>query len=109
TGIIRQLLDFARRRTMRRVSADLRDVVTRTVEMLAVFARSRRVDLTLDGDSGPMPVRADSSQLQQALTNLVVNGIQAMPNGGPLRIHVGPRRGPVPSERSAPGRQSGAS
>ncbi len=105
TGIIRQLLDFARRRTMRRVSADLRDVVTRTVEMLAVFARSRRVDVTLDGDSGPMPVRADSSQLQQALTNLVVNGIQAMPNGGPLRIHLGPRQRPVPSERSAPGRQ----
>jgi two-component system NtrC family sensor kinase len=105
TGIIRQLLDFARRRTMRTVVADLRDVVTRTIEMLALLARSRRVDLSLDGDPGPMPVRTDPNQLQQALTNLIVNGMQAMPNGGPLRIHLGARQRPVPSERSAPGRQ----
>src|SRR6185436_11381094 len=103
TGIIRQLLDFARRRTMRTVVADLRDVVTRTIEMLALLARSRRVDLSLDGDPGPMPVRTHPNQLQQALTNLIVNGMQAMPNGGPLRIHLRPRQRPVPSEWSAPG------
>ena len=105
TGIIRQLLDFARRRTMRRVTIDLRDVVRETVELLGVLARSRRVDVTLDGGTYPMPVRADASQLQQALTNLLVNGMQAMPNGGPLCIHLGPRERPVPSERSVPGRQ----
>jgi signal transduction histidine kinase len=92
-AIIRQLLDFARRRGARSTVADLRDIVSRTVEMLAVLARSRRVDLDLTLPATPLPLRADPNQLQQALANVVVNGVQALPDGGRVRVTAGPYNG----------------
>jgi signal transduction histidine kinase len=91
--IIRQLLDFARRRNLNRTVGDLRDLVTRTADMLTVFARGRKVVLELDVPSEPVLFATDPGQFQQALTNVLVNGIQAMPQGGTLRVHV-ERRGP---------------
>ena len=89
-AIIRQLMDFARRRAVHRSVSDLRVIVTRTVEMLGVFARTRRVAITLETPDRAMPLRTDHNQLEQALANVVVNGIQAMPRGGPLHVKVGP-------------------
>ena len=88
--IIRQLLDFARRRGVRPAVADLADIVEHTIEMLTVLARGRRTTITLERAPQPMPIRTDPSQLGQALANVIVNGIQAMPHGGPLRVQVGP-------------------
>ncbi len=88
TGIIRQLLDFARRRDLKRTTADLRDLVRHTADMLAVFARTRKVSLVRDVPDEPVPVCVDRAQLQQALANVIVNGIQAMPHGGALRMRV---------------------
>jgi nitrogen fixation/metabolism regulation signal transduction histidine kinase len=45
-----------------------------------------KVQLEIDAPSGLPPVRADRVLLLRALTNLVENGIQAMPVGGTLRI-----------------------
>jgi signal transduction histidine kinase len=101
TAIIRQLLDFARRRAVRPTTGDLRAIVTRTVDMLAVFARTHRVTITLEAADQPMPLRADHNQLEQALANVLVNGIQAMPRGGPLHVRVGPAE--TVSERGRPG------
>jgi signal transduction histidine kinase len=88
TGIIRQLLDFARRRDLKRTTGDLRDLVRRTLEMLAVLARTRRVTVSVDLPDEPALVATDPGQLQQAIANVVVNGIQAMPGGGCLRVGV---------------------
>ena len=44
-------------------------------------------------EPGTSEVRADAAQLQQVLTNLVLNGIQAMATGGKLEIATG--HGPV--------------
>src|SRR5262249_1470018 len=37
----------------------------------------------------PVIVRGDRTQLQQVVTNVAMNGIQAMPAGGRLRVEVG--------------------
>ncbi|MGH7894184.1 MAG: sensor histidine kinase [Candidatus Binatia bacterium] len=98
-AIIRQLLDFARRRGGRGVVADLREIVARTVDMLAVLARGRRVSVSVVTTPASMPIRTDPHQLQQALANVLMNGIHAMPNGGPLRVEVGPWHGTPPAGR----------
>ena len=79
-GIIRQLLDFSRRREPRLVAGDLNDIA-RTVEMLATIARKAGVSLELMRDDAPTTVVVDHGQLQQVLTNLVVNAIQASASG----------------------------
>jgi signal transduction histidine kinase len=42
--------------------------------------------------------RLDQSQMQQVFANVLMNGIQAMPDGGRLRIAVGVRRACPPAE-----------
>ena len=88
-SIIRQLLDFSRRREPRLVAGDLGDIAARTVEMLATIARKRGVSLSLERDAAPTLVVVDHGQLQQVLTNLVVNAIQASSAGGRVTVSVG--------------------
>lgn len=88
-SIIRQLLDFSRRREPRLVAGDLGDIAARTVEMLATIARKRGVSLELMRDDAPTTVVVDHGQLQQVLTNLVVNAIQASASGGGVTVSVG--------------------
>lgn len=89
TRIIQQLLDFARRQTAKRQPADLQKVAAQVLEMLAAAARKNRVTLALVEDGGPCVTALDQAQIQQVLTNLVMNGIQAMPNGGRLELILG--------------------
>ncbi len=87
TTIIRQLLDFARRRGPRLGSRDVVEIARHTLAMLSPIAEKRGVFLRANGSS-PIPADVDENQLQQALTNLVVNGIQAMERGGVLTVDV---------------------
>ncbi len=88
TLIIRQLLDFARRRGPQRAVCDLGEVVRNAVGMLEPLAQKREVRLQLSTESGPLLANVDTGQLQQALTNLIMNGLQAMSGGGTLSVEV---------------------
>jgi two-component system, NtrC family, sensor kinase len=88
TRIIRQLLDFARRRTPDRGRHALTPVVEQTLNLLRPMAGKRQVDLVLEADDPPVHADVDVGQMQQALTNLVVNGLQAMTAGGRLCVQI---------------------
>ena len=87
TNIIRQLLDFSRRRGPTLRTVDLQALTEATATMLEPLARKRRVALTVAAHS--QSVQADASQLQQVLTNIMMNGIQGMPDGGTLQVDLG--------------------
>ncbi len=89
TRLVRQLLDYSRRSTGTATTIDLRQAALQTVEMLEPLAKSHAVALVAACEPGASEVRADAAQLQQVLTNLVLNGIQAMPTGGTLEIATG--------------------
>ncbi|MDZ7405760.1 MAG: ATP-binding protein [candidate division KSB1 bacterium] len=92
TRIMRQLLDFARRQPARRLPTDLRKVVRQVLDMLDAAARKNRVILALIENGEPAMIAIDQAQIQQVLTNLVMNGIQAMPNGGRLELGINVER-----------------
>ncbi len=94
TKIIRQLLDFARPKTPQRAPHDLRALARQTLALVAPLAEKRRIALVMDESYGAAIAVVDAGRIQQALLNLVVNGLQAMPNGG--RLTVGVRVGPPP-------------
>lgn len=81
TQIIRNLLDFARRRHPNRQLEDMGMIVRNVVDMLASTAGKAKVSLHLEQEELPR-ILIDSAQIQQVLINLIMNGIQAMPNGG---------------------------
>ena len=93
---IRQLLDFARRRSPPRAAIDLHKVAAQAVELLQPMARKRKVDLQLEDATISPVTHVDAVQIQQVLTNLIVNAIQAIPDGGMVRISVSP------TEKTAP-------
>jgi len=88
TTIIRQLLAFARRQPPRTAAHDLSQLVDETLALLAPLAARRQVLLRRPTGAATPAADVDVAQMQQALTNLVVNGIQAMPHGGTVEVAV---------------------
>jgi signal transduction histidine kinase len=87
TKIVRQLLDFARRRTPKRAETDLADLAERTIQLLSALAKKSRVTMKVEA-MARVKLNVDAAQVEQALTNLVINAIHAMPEGGELKIVV---------------------
>ena len=83
--VVQTLADFTRPMELRIQELDLRRVVESVVELTAVEMRAHGVDFACRLENDVM-VRADGELLRQALLNLVLNGSQAMPQGGTLRI-----------------------
>jgi len=105
TRIIRQLLDFARRRAPEKAAHDLTELAQGTLAMLRHLADKRGVRLTVEGAEG-LSAQVDAGQIRQALTNLVMNGIQAMPKGGELKVAVRRARETPPPDVGGPERDA---
>jgi len=102
TRVIRQLLDFARPRESRRAPTDLARLAAGVVEVLGPLAAKRGVALELDEPPpAGAPARADADQLEQVLTNLVMNAVQASPPGAAVTVAVAPARAQPPAEPGA--------
>jgi two-component system NtrC family sensor kinase len=98
TVIIRQLLDFARRRGPAKSVRDLRDVVAGVVSLLTPLAQKRRVAIARVQPDEAVEVELDAGQIHQALANLIVNAIDAMPAGGTMTVTVSRGRADPPAE-----------
>lgn len=86
--IIRQLLDFGRRAAAPSARLDLNDLVRDTASLLLPMARTRRSTLAVEPLDRELPILANGSEIQQVLSNLVLNGLQAMPHGGALALRT---------------------
>jgi signal transduction histidine kinase/CheY-like chemotaxis protein len=86
-ALTRQLLAFSRRQVMTLTIVDLNRVVSATEEMISrLIGEDITVRVQLDSSLGR--VRADVSQVEQVIMNLVVNARDAMPDGGELIIET---------------------
>jgi two-component system NtrC family sensor kinase len=98
TRIIRQLLEFARRRGPRKERREVAAVAEHTLELLRPLAERQKVELVLERDGPSHEASVDAVQIEQALTNLVVNAIQAMPDGGKVTVLAGRERARPPAD-----------
>jgi two-component system NtrC family sensor kinase len=86
TKILRQLLGFVRKKEPERKPLKINTLIETTLDLLdhQIQKQKIRVEATL---SENLPqVIGDPDQLQQAFLNLLLNAIQAMPEGGTLRL-----------------------
>ena len=86
-SLVRQLLAFSRRQTLRPQVLALGDVLA-DLSILLDRLLGEKVDLDLVHGRDLWPVKADLNQLEQVIVNLAVNARDAMPDGGHLTIQT---------------------
>ena len=87
-GIVRQLLDFARRKAPEGGSSDAARVVRETLTLMEPMARKNRVDQRLEVPDIPVLVQIEAASLQQVILNIGMNAHQSMTGGGTLTVCV---------------------
>ncbi len=88
TRLIQNLLDFSRQSppTLRPVS--ISDVVDKALELAAHSAELHNIEVIKELNPSLPDIMADFDQLQQVCTNLILNAVQAMPDGGKLNLRA---------------------
>ncbi|WP_257169035.1 cell cycle histidine kinase CckA [Bradyrhizobium sp. SRS-191] len=100
--LVRQLLAFSRRQTLRPQVLDLGDALS-DLTMLLRRLIGEKVKLDLAHGRDLWPVKVDVSQFEQVIVNLAVNARDAMPDGGKLSV----RTANVSAEEAAQGGYKG--
>jgi PAS domain S-box-containing protein len=84
--VVQILVDFTRPRDLRLEDTDLRLVLDEVSLLAAPDAAQHGVKIVRELPDEPIPVKVDVDFIKQAMLNVVLNGVQAMPNGGTLTI-----------------------
>lgn len=79
--LTQQLLAYARHQPLQNVAIDLRMHVQSLTDLIQ-HSLGRSITLAIEVDAGLWPIRADLTQFDVALLNLVFNARDAMPDGG---------------------------
>ncbi len=101
--ILGEILTFSRRAPLTFTELDLTEVVEKAMSLASWLAKKDgAVKLEVSGNGGD--VRGDAGKILQVLMNLILNGLQAMPEGGTLRVRLRtesctPRGAPATTKR----------
>ncbi|HEX7700811.1 MAG TPA: HAMP domain-containing protein, partial [Kofleriaceae bacterium] len=104
TRIIQRLLDFTRRKvgTAGKAEVNVNELSLLTMELLSAQFSSAKVKTRLERAEGLPRVAGDQDRLQQVMINLLLNAVQAMPEGGALGVET------ALVQRTRPGLEDGA-
>ena len=84
--VVQTLVDFTRPRDLRLEEVDLRRLLDDVASLAGPDAEQHGVTIERMRGPKPLPVKVDVDLMKQALLNVVINGVQAMPQGGVLTI-----------------------
>jgi signal transduction histidine kinase len=85
---MRDLFTLARPVALDMADVPLQELLDETLVQLSGHPALEGVTLVREYGAGPVWVRADRRRLEQALLNLLLNGIEAMPQGGRLALRT---------------------
>lgn len=85
--IINGLLDFARPMELQLKKVNVADVLNDVLKIMAADLRHRKIELVNNTDT-PLPqLMLDTDRMKQVFMNIILNAMQAMPEGGKLTIN----------------------
>ncbi len=86
--VVQTLVDFTRPVELRLNEIDLRKLVDEVVMLANPAAEQHRVKIERQPGMEVLTTRVDADLVKQAVLNIVINGVQAMPEGGELRLSL---------------------
>lgn len=87
--VVKNLLEFSRTARPALVNLDLCEVLERTLNLVKNQLVVAQVQIEKDLPPGLPPIRGKRQDLQQAVVNILLNAVQAMPQGGTIAIRAG--------------------
>jgi len=84
--LVGEFLQFARPRRPERLPTDMNEVARSVIRLCQKQAAKEKVAIKTRLEEPLPPILVDSEQIKQVLLNIVINGIQAMPGGGVLKL-----------------------
>src|SRR5579863_2609869 len=84
--VVQTLVDFTRPRDLHIEDIDLRQLLEDVAQLAAPDAEQHGVNIECHLPNLNLPVKVDVDLMKQAILNVVINGVQAMPKGGQLTI-----------------------
>jgi len=84
--VVQILVDFTRPRDLRVEEMDLRPLLNEVILLASPEAEQHGVTISRDLGTETLNVKVDNDAIKLAIFNVVLNGIQAMPQGGKLSI-----------------------
>jgi two-component system sensor histidine kinase HydH len=88
--IVTEFLEFARTPRPVKALCNIQELVSSLKVLCSQEAARYSVELSISVPENLPDLNVDASQVQQALLNVVLNGIQAMPKGGRLEVILAP-------------------
>jgi PAS domain S-box-containing protein len=84
--VVQILVDFTRPRDLHLEEVDMRQLLEEVAVLATPDAAQHSVQMNEDLPAEPLTARVDADLMKQAVLNLVLNGVQAMPQGGMLTL-----------------------
>lgn len=84
--MVSRLLSFSRKGSFEVVPLSLNDVIKDTLQLLERTLVKKEVQVILDLDPDLPIIQGDGNQLEQVLMNLIMNSVDALPDGGKITI-----------------------
>lgn len=86
--LINQVLDFSRPKKLNITCFAIGDMITELVNLLKLESREKEIQFELSLECSRQNLFADKDQIRQALMNIILNSIQAVPSGGIIDISL---------------------
>ena len=84
--IVKGLMDFARPTALNLTQQPLAPVLQAVLDLMEANLAHHKIELVLDVSSVTPEIQFDSDKLKQAFMNVVLNAMEAMPQGGTLKV-----------------------
>ena len=84
--VVKTFLDFTRPVELKLATVPVDELVNEIVELARPQADASKIRVTVNGQADAAEVRVDRDLMKQAVLNVVVNAMQAMPDGGELHF-----------------------
>lgn len=85
---LRKLLDTAKRPMFELADVNIEEIIRNTLEMFSPQTTVHRIKVSFSCETTPPLIKADASELEQIFTNLFLNAIHEMSDGGSLGVEL---------------------